>query len=135
MELSSLFEYKIKFTERGSIRLWDFLRDKCSPINFISTPEQLKDFLESSFKDITGHDINEDEYVYVRELDNQKGISSGMVSIKWWKFIAIPTLVRRFSEGKSPFTNENDFLEKIFGELGLSFMPWADPKRSNHGQD
>jgi hypothetical protein len=129
MEISSLFEHKIKFTERGSIRLWNFIKDKCAAVNFISAPEQFRDFLESLFRDITGHDINEDDYIYVRELDNQKGISSGMVSIKWWKFIGFPTLIKRFSEGKSPFTNENFFLEKAFGELGLDFLPWREPKK------
>jgi len=120
--LDLLFIPEIKFTERGSIILWRVLRDKLKIISFISTPEQLNGFLETLFKDITGFNIRDNEYVYVNELDNKKGISSGMVSIPWWRTIGFPVLVKRFAEGKSPFTNENDFIVEKMSKLK---KPWV----------
>lgn len=123
-----LFNPEPKFTERGSIVLWRVLKKKCKIMKCFSSPKQFKGFLEIFFKDITGFNIREkeNEYIYVKNIDNRKGISTGMVSINWWRVVGIPVLVKRFSEKKSPFTKENDFIAKKFEEIGKL---WGEPRK------
>ena len=122
-----LFNPEPKFTERGSRVLWRSLKKKCKIMKYFSTPKQFRSFINIFFKDITGYNIREkeNEYIYVKNVDNKKGISTGMVSIPWWRVIGIPILVKRFSEKKSPFTNEYDFIAKKFEELDID---WIEPK-------
>jgi len=123
-----LFNPEPKFTERGSRVLWRVLKKKCKIMKYFSTPKQFKGFLKIFFQDITGFNIREkeNEYIHVKVIDNKKGISTGRVSISWWRIVGIPVLVKRYSEKKSPFTHENDFISKKFKELDI---PWVEPKK------
>jgi hypothetical protein len=120
-KLDLLFIPEIKFTEGGSRILWRQLKDRCEKISLISTSDQFRDYLDLSFKEITGYNISKDGYVYVEKLDNKKGISAGMVYIQWWNKIGFPVLVKRYIEGKSPYAGEGDFIDKMLSEKKKSW--------------
>jgi hypothetical protein len=131
MSYSLDFYPEIKFYARRDRTLWRQLKDRCGNISFISTPEQFKNYLESSFKEITGYNIGynepEDGCVYVEKLDNKKDISSGIVKIQWWKTIGVPVLVKRFTVGKSPYTEEDEFVVEKLGKLKNSSFVLRKP--------
>jgi len=112
-----LFEPELKFAERGSKILWRTLKDKCRDLDVNSSVKEFDSLLKSLFKDITGYNINNENYVYVEALDNKKGISSGMVFIPWWRIVGFPVLLKRFEEKKSPYTNEEHFTTKMRDEI------------------
>lgn len=97
--IASLFDERPwQWGLRGDPYLWEEMQT-----NFIATPlpetaDQLKVALEAEFLSLTGHPINsEQEFIFIERLAHG-GMSSGGVSIPFWRETAIPLLIERYNQ-------------------------------------
>jgi len=90
---------------------------------------ELKEILYNLFYELTEHPLYEGEIIYVKKYDPGHGMSSGYVAMTWWVMIGIPLLIKRFSERKSPFSGENEFIKKIWPECHKKIMNEPRPNR------
>ena len=111
IEVDLIFSPEPKFSVRGSIALWRDMKSTCEKIDNVNNATMMKKLLCTMFKELTGSDLELEGFVYVKKYDQKHGISTGIISVPWWKMIGIPILVKRFSEQKSPFSGEEKFLE------------------------
>ncbi len=82
---------------RGDPYLWEEMRS-----NFIAVPlpdsvEILQTLLEKEFEALTGKTLNTAEEIIVIERLAHGGMSSGGVSIPFWRETAIPLLIHRYN--------------------------------------
>jgi len=111
--LDWLFNSRIQMPLRGSLNLWDEMKEKCKNIQGDKNPEELKDLLYALFYELTGQQLHEGEVIYVKKYDPGHGMSSGMVPMSSWVYVIIPTLLKRFMEKTSPSANEEDYIYSI----------------------
>ncbi len=99
-EIDLIFRKPKHFGLRGDPGLWWWLKDfyENNPISDLSELENnIKMHLEEFGVDIDG--IKEDsevckDEIFIKAFD-KGGMSSGMISIKWWKTIGFPILKSR----------------------------------------
>ena len=108
-----IFSPEPKFSVRGSRALWRDMKSICEKIGDVNNATTLKGLLCTLFKELTGSDLEPEGFIYVKKYDQKHGTSTGIISIPWWKMIGIPILVKRFSEKKSPYSGEADFLKEV----------------------
>jgi hypothetical protein len=88
---------------RGDPFLWRDMKRTLKAISFPATEADLIALLEKTFRELTGHElpnkktIEEEDSIFV-EAYSHGGMSSGHVSIEFWRNVAIPMLCSRYRE-------------------------------------
>ena len=108
---------------RGSGFLWKEMREKFKQMQGDKTTEELKTLLYTLFLELTGHTLYEGEVIYVKKYDPGHGMSAGFISMTYWVTVAIPLLLKRFSEGASPFSTEGKFMSDMRNSYEIEKYP------------
>jgi molybdenum cofactor cytidylyltransferase len=82
---------------RGDPYLWQAMQRALATVARPSTAASLAALIESAFEQLTGHPMATNEPIYAPEYSHG-GMSSGLVSPPFWREVAIPLLVQRWSE-------------------------------------
>ena len=85
---------------RGDPYLWDELRSNFSAVPLPESAEVLQTLLEKEFETLTGTPLTTDQKIIVIERLAHGGMSSGGVSIPFWRETAIPLLIERYKNAK-----------------------------------
>ena len=81
---------------RGDPYLWDELRANFSAIPLPESAEKLQDLLEKAFEALTDTPLSTDKKILVIERLAHGGMSSGGVSIPFWRDVVMPLLIERY---------------------------------------
>jgi hypothetical protein len=84
---------------RGDPYLWRELRDYLAGRPLPSTAAMFAAGLDDALLRLTGHQLSAGTAVFVARLGHG-GMSSGMVSGKFWREHAVPMLVKRFEQSR-----------------------------------
>ena len=96
--IASLFDpTPIRWGLRGDPYLWDELRANFSAIPLPASAKALQDLLETAFEALTDTPITTDKEILVIERLAHGGMSSGGVSLRFWRDTAIPLLINRYN--------------------------------------
>jgi hypothetical protein len=96
---------------RGDPFLWRAMSRHLSKYPFPPTENQLIALIEALFERLTGTrlpdetSINDDDAVFVKRY-SRGGMSSGQVSMKFWRSSALPMLCSRFSAIRQSMSEE-----------------------------
>lgn len=94
--LSSLFEPRPeRWGLRGDPYLWEDLQQSFSEITFPCSETKVIRLFEHFFEELTGHSFNTDCSYYVVDKYKHGGMSSGGISIEFWKEAGLPLLLSR----------------------------------------
>lgn len=94
--LSELFEEEPRqYGLRGDDHLWKYLKEYFSTIRFPYSEEWMTDDIYRLFLEVTGEQLSADCKPFVKEYDNG-GMSSGVLSGRFWVEKGIPLLVERY---------------------------------------
>lgn len=95
--VSSLFEEKPwQWGLRGDPFLWD---EMIETIGHLPLPASVSDFqqlLTGTFERLAGVSMNGPDFIYVERYAHG-GMSSGQVSIEYWRYTALPMLAARYT--------------------------------------
>jgi hypothetical protein len=83
---------------RGDPCLWDEIRLKSKNIALPNNEEVLKNILFDLFKEITGHEIEPDNNIFIDRYYHGHGISGGVVSCDWWLDVGIPLILENYKK-------------------------------------
>lgn len=107
---NKLFNIKVEDVEKSTLfivnldpKMGQTFKNKCDAdvMNITLCPKNFERFLKNKICNICGisyEDFSKMDSVYVGELDDDSGMSSGFVGLKWWKEIGIPLLRERYEE-------------------------------------
>ncbi len=96
MKVSELFlNEPASWGLRGDPYLWREMGDASKSLDLPNTEAELQKFLEQLFYTITGHSIHSEE-PFLIERFARGGMSSGMVSPRFWCREALPMLLQRY---------------------------------------
>lgn len=82
---------------RGDPFLWDEMRRTLGHHSLPATENELKKLIEDAFKFITKKSLYSRSDFYIEKFSNG-GMSSGYISIKFWKNTALSFLISRYNE-------------------------------------
>ena len=82
---------------RGDPYLWEELRSNFSAVPLPESAKELQALLEKEFEALTETPLTTDKDILVIERLAHGGMSSGGVSIPFWRETAIPLLIRRYN--------------------------------------
>ncbi len=123
ISLENIFEERPqKWGLRGDPYLWDDLRRYFEYIHTPLTEEAFKLEFYKAFLELTGSTLDE-EYIFVPKYAHG-GLSSGMVSGKFWSETALPMLIQRLNQYQQIFSEYLLFKNGYDG----SFIPGLKPK-------
>ena len=99
--ISSLFEERPwQWGLRGDPYLWEEMQSEFIAAPLPESAEQLKVTLEAAFESLTGIPLSsEQEFIFIERLAHG-GMSSGGVSLRFWRETAIPLLIGRYNHAK-----------------------------------
>ncbi len=97
--ISSLFEQRPnRWGLRGDPYLWEEMETNFIAAPLPETADQLKVRLEAEFESLTGIPLSsEQEFIFIERLAHG-GMSSGGVSLRFWRETAIPLLIERYNQ-------------------------------------
>ena len=94
--LSELFEEEPRqYGLRGDDHFWKYLKEYFSTVRFPYSEEWMTDDIYRLFLKVTGEQLSAECKPFVKEYDNG-GMSSGVLSGKFWVEKGIPLLVERY---------------------------------------
>ena len=94
--LSELFkERPCQYGLRGDKHFWEYLEGYFSTIEFPYSEDRLTDDIYYNFEKVSGVELTVDAQPYVKEFA-YGGMSSGVLSGKFWITKAIPLIVGRY---------------------------------------
>lgn len=82
---------------RGDPYLWDELKDKLAERSLPRRESELWNVLEVAFAELTGAELITKREIFVARYDNG-GMSSGLVSVAFYREEVFPEIVLRFSK-------------------------------------
>lgn len=80
---------------RGDPFLWEDMKNKFKETILPDNKDDLKNIIESKFKEITEFDISTDDHIFIEAYD-KGGMSSGYVDPGTWRNRLIPYLLERY---------------------------------------
>ena len=86
---------------RGDPFLWEDMAGHLADLRLPSTYSELAIILEKSFEELTGKQLSDTEDVHLDRYAHG-GMSSGLISIGFWRSKAFPLLFRRFAATLDP---------------------------------
>jgi hypothetical protein len=96
--ISEIFEEKPwQWGLRGDPFLWKEMADKIGELPLPDTERQLEELLHATFKNLVGFPISHRKDVLIERYAHG-GMSSGYVSLRFWREKAIPMLLTRYSD-------------------------------------
>ena len=81
---------------RGDPYLWREMAFHLAATPLPDTCDEASGVLSAAFQEITGHPVSHSDDFFCPQFDNG-GMSSGMISVAFWRGSALPMLLRRFS--------------------------------------
>lgn len=94
--IAGLFkEEPFRWGLRGDPYLWREMRVQFNETPLPASTRELAALIEEAFTSLTGHPLSETEAFHIERFSHG-GMSSGMVSPKFWRESAIPLLQERF---------------------------------------
>lgn len=97
--VSSLFEEKPwQWGLRGDPFLWDEMVETIEQLPLSATESELEKLLVATFERLVGVSIRGPEFIYVERYAHG-GMSSGQVSVEFWRNTALPLLTSRYRDG------------------------------------
>ena len=97
MKLSKIFEVKPeKWGFRGDSYFWDYLKELAENMDTI-TPDELEKWIKKEYYSLSSKDLTESGGLAIIERFAHGGMTSGIVSNKWWMSIGIPLLKSRLN--------------------------------------
>ncbi len=103
--LSELFQPEpIKWGLRGDPYLWQEMSEALAALPLPSSEAQLAEILEATFERLVGLPITAQESSVFVERHAHGGMSSGHISLKFWRETAVPLLLARYraAQGDKP---------------------------------
>ncbi|WP_428242722.1 hypothetical protein [Gynuella sp.] len=95
MKVSRLFDPKPEqWGLRGDPFLWDELKEKLDCVELPESEDELKNLLENEIERSLEKPISYDGSIVIERFKHG-GMSSGGISLKYWKETGIPLLIRR----------------------------------------
>ena len=88
-------ETPLNWGQRGDPYLWASMMARAADEPWPVDVDELRQRLNDSFEDLTGHQVDEHEPFFVSAYSHG-GLSSGMVSPVFWRTEAIPFLADRY---------------------------------------
>ena len=86
---------------RGDPYLWNEMRDHFAETPLPETADELIDLIETTFEQLTEHSISEEKkHIFIERLSHG-GMSSGMISLEFWRDKSIPLIRERFDKLES----------------------------------
>ena len=82
---------------RGDPPLWQAIEDRFDSEPLPASPDALRAVIEEAFLALTGSPIDSEEHIYVEAFE-RGGMSSGLVSPKFWRETALPLLTERWRD-------------------------------------
>lgn len=76
---------------RGDPYLWKEMKEHFASTCLPNSKSELESLVSNAFKELTGHQISENKFFYVKRFAHG-GMSSGMVAPDYWKNKVIPYL-------------------------------------------
>jgi hypothetical protein len=92
-----IFEEPPQWGLRGDPFLWEELKSDFVDSEFIWDKDNFSEFLKSFFCKATGYPISHTEDIFLERFD-RGGMSSGMISVNFWRTTAFPLLEKRFAD-------------------------------------
>jgi molybdenum cofactor cytidylyltransferase len=80
---------------RGDPHLWQAMQTHFAQTPLPDNAEQLVRLIETAFTQLTGQELTVDTHFFVEQFSHG-GMSSGLVSPKFWRETAVPLLQARF---------------------------------------
>ena len=84
---------------RGDPYLWREMKETLGNRAYPLTEADFKALLEDTFQELTGSSTRARDDIYVEKYSHG-GMSSGYVSMKFWRETAIPELLKRYREAQ-----------------------------------
>jgi hypothetical protein len=98
MYLSSLFDPEpVQWGLRGDPVLWSEMRKHFEGTRLPVTLAELESVVSSAFCELTGHRLDEASRFHVAKYETY-GMSSGLISPKFWREYGLPLLRERLSK-------------------------------------
>lgn len=96
--VSIIFNCKPKQWEyRGDPYLWDRLQQSFKTIPLPCQETTFRQCFDKFFREITDHSLNNETDFFVEKFSHG-GMSSGFISVKFWKETALPLLVTKLRQ-------------------------------------
>ena len=101
MNVSDLFEpCPPQWGLRGDPYLWREFKERFLKTPLPETENALRRLLEDAYREAVGTDLTESEHFFVVRFAHG-GMSSGMISPRFWREKAFPLIVLRFSQSSN----------------------------------
>lgn len=95
--LAILFDPEpVRFGLRGDTYLWQEMREAMNAKDLPGDANEVATHIESAFQELTGIPMSTNKRSVHVERYSHGGISSGWVSIPFWREVAVPLLQQRF---------------------------------------
>lgn len=95
MKISKIFEHEPnRWGLRGDPLLWREMKNLLSDRDMPSTPEELREIIETLYEECVGHPIDHNIKVKIERFGDS-GMSGGFVSPEFWSTTGIQLLVSR----------------------------------------
>lgn len=97
--IATLFEKRpMQWGLRGDPYLWEEMQTHFLTAPLPESADQFKVTLEAAFESLTGIPISsEQEFIFIERLAHG-GMSSGGVSLRFWRETAIPLLIEQYNQ-------------------------------------